>query len=102
MLNNAAKYTAEAGHIILTVRTNGSRVVVEVEDNGIGIEPTLLPHIFDLFTQAERTSDRTQGGLGIGLALVKAIVTLHGGQIIASSAGFGAGSKFTMSLPTVK
>ena len=102
LLNNAAKYTTEAGHITLSVRSNDDSVVVEVEDNGVGIEPNLLPQIFDLFTQAQRTPDRFQGGLGIGLALVKAIMTLHGGQILASSDGLGAGSKFTMLLPKVK
>jgi PAS domain S-box-containing protein len=99
LLNNAAKYTAEGGQIRLAVGTDGGDVVIELEDNGVGIEPTLLPHIFDLFTQAERTPDRLQGGLGIGLALVKAVVALHGGQITASSGGLGTGSKFTMSLP---
>jgi signal transduction histidine kinase len=102
LLNNAAKYTTEAGHIILSVRTNDDSVVVEVKDNGVGIEPKLLPQIFDLFTQAQRTPDRLQGGLGIGLALVKAIMILHGGQILASSDGLGAGSKFTMLLPKIK
>jgi PAS domain S-box-containing protein len=102
LLNNAGKYTPEAGRITLSVRTDDDDVIVEVEDNGIGIEPKILPHVFDLFTQAERTPDRVQGGLGIGLALVKAIVTLHGGQIVASSGGPGAGSKFTMSLPITK
>jgi PAS domain S-box-containing protein len=102
LLNNAAKYTAQAGHIMLSVRAVDGNVVVDVEDNGVGIESKLLPHIFDLFTQAERTPDRSQGGLGIGLALVKSIVTLHGGQVTASSNGPGAGSKFTMSLPMAR
>lgn len=102
LLNNAAKYTTEAGHIILSVSINDENVVVEVEDNGVGIEPELIPRIFDLFTQAQRTPDRLQGGLGIGLALVKTIMTLHAGQILVSSDGRGAGSKFTMLLPKVK
>jgi PAS domain S-box-containing protein len=102
LLNNAAKYTNEGGHIILSARSNDDSVVVEVEDNGVGIEPKLLPQIFDLFTQGQRTPDRFQGGLGIGLALVKAIMTLHGGQILVSSDGLGAGSKFTMFLPKIK
>jgi signal transduction histidine kinase len=102
LLNNAAKYTNEGGHIILSARSNDDSVVVEVEDNGVGIEPKLLPQIFDLFTQGQRTPDRFQGELGIGLALVKAIMTLHGGQILVSSDGLGAGSKFTMLLPKIK
>lgn len=99
LLNNAAKYTAQGGRIKLSVRAEDDKVFVEIMDNGIGIKSTLLPHIFDLFTQAERTPDRSQGGLGIGLALVKTIVTLHGGDIVAQSAGLGAGSKFTVTLP---
>lgn len=99
LLNNAAKYTAEGGSISLSLGIQGNRVLVEVEDTGIGIEPTLLPHIFDLFTQAARTPDRTHGGLGIGLALVRTLVTLHDGDITAFSAGLGTGSRFTVSLP---
>jgi PAS domain S-box-containing protein len=100
LLNNAGKYTAaQTGHIRLSMRTTVDSVIVEVEDNGIGIDPALLSDIFDLFTQATRTPDRAQGGLGIGLALVKTIVTLHGGVITAQSAGVGFGSKFTVSLP---
>jgi signal transduction histidine kinase len=100
LLNNATKYTPDGGIITLTVHNDGFRVLVDVEDNGIGIEAGLLPHIFGLFTQASRTPDRAQGGLGIGLALVKAIVTLHGGEVTASSGGPGAGSKFTVILPS--
>jgi signal transduction histidine kinase len=99
LLTNAAKYTPEGGAVTLSVHTAGDRVVVEVADNGVGIDALLMPQIFDLFTQATRTPDRAQGGLGIGLALVKTIVTLHGGEVAASSAGPGAGSKFTVSLP---
>jgi signal transduction histidine kinase len=99
LLNNAAKYTSASGAITLTVHNDGSRAFIDVEDNGIGIDAALLPHIFDLFTQAQRTPDRSQGGLGIGLALVKTIVALHIGEITASSNGLGSGSKFTVSLP---
>ena len=70
-----------------------------MEDNGIGIDAGLLPHIFDLFTQAQRTPDRSQGGLGIGLALVERMVNLHGGEIAAVSGGAGKGARFTVSLP---
>lgn len=99
LLNNAGKYTPDGGAITLAVHNDGNHVVVDVEDNGIGIDAQLLPHVFDLFTQATRTPDRSQGGLGIGLALVKTIVTLHGGEVTASSGGPGAGSKFTVTLP---
>jgi signal transduction histidine kinase len=99
LLNNAAKYTPEGGTIELTVHSDGNQVVATVEDNGIGIDADLLPHIFDLFTQAARTLDRSQGGLGIGLALVKTIVRLHGGEVTVSSGGPGAGSRFTVTLP---
>lgn len=99
LLNNAAKYTPEGGAIALTVHSDSKRALIDVEDNGIGIDAALLPHVFDLFTQAQRTPDRSQGGLGIGLALVKSIVSLHGGEITASSAGPGTGSTFTVALP---
>jgi signal transduction histidine kinase len=99
LLNNATKYTPEGGAITLAVCQDDNRVVIDVEDNGIGIDADLLPHIFDLFTQATRTPDRSQGGLGIGLALVRTILSLHSGEISASSAGLGAGSKFTVVLP---
>jgi signal transduction histidine kinase len=99
LLNNAAKYTPDGGAITLAVHTDGKRVVVDVEDNGMGIDADLLPSIFDLFTQAARTPDRLEGGLGIGLALVKTIVNLHGGEVTASSGGLGAGNKITVMLP---
>jgi PAS domain S-box-containing protein len=99
LLNNAAKYTPQGGRIELGVACSGDRVRVHVTDNGIGIEATLLPHVFDLFTQAERTPDRAQGGLGIGLALVRSIARLHGGDVVAESAGTNAGSTFALTLP---
>jgi PAS domain S-box-containing protein len=99
LLNNAAKYTPEGGHIVVSLRAAEGRAVIEVADNGIGIDPALLPHVFDLFTQGERTADRAQGGLGIGLALVRTIVGLHDGEITARSDGPGRGSTFTVSLP---
>jgi PAS domain S-box-containing protein len=101
LLNNAAKYTPQGGEITLTVSSGDGMINISVIDNGIGIDDKLLPQIFDLFTQAERTPDRAQGGLGIGLALVKTMVTLHGGTLSASSAGRGEGSTFTISLPAV-
>jgi signal transduction histidine kinase/CheY-like chemotaxis protein len=99
ILNNAAKYTPPGGEITLRVTAPGDEVVVTVSDNGIGIEPDVLPYIFELFTQAERTPDRSQGGLGIGLALVKSLVALHGGSVDARSAAPGRGSEFEIRLP---
>jgi signal transduction histidine kinase len=101
LLNNAAKYTPRGGRIRLAVERDATRVHIRVQDNGIGIDKNLLPHVFDLFTQAERTPDRSQGGLGIGLALVKNVVGLHGGTVTAHSAGPGAGSTFIVSLHTM-
>ncbi|QOL50755.1 PAS domain-containing sensor histidine kinase [Massilia litorea] len=101
LLNNAAKYTPRGGHILLAVERAGSTVHIRVQDNGIGIDTNLLPQVFDLFTQAERTPDRSQGGLGIGLALVKNVVNLHGGTVTADSSGPGQGSVFTVSLTTI-
>ena len=99
ILNNAAKYTGPGGSLTLSVTVDSERVHVAVRDNGVGIAPDILPYIFDLFTQAERTPDRSQGGLGIGLALVKSLVTLHGGTVHASSPGLGQGSEFCICLP---
>lgn len=98
LLNNAAKYTPPGGRIALSLAATPSTVVIGVRDNGIGIDSALLPHVFDLFAQAERTPDRSQGGLGIGLALVKTIVTLHGGTVSVRSDGPGTGSEFTVTL----
>src|SRR6202022_4092565 len=94
LLNNACKYTDEGGRIGLTVCQEEDKVVLRVQDTGIGIDADLLPHICDLFTQADRSLDRSQGGLGIGLALVQRLVELHGGTVQAYSAGLGRGSQF--------
>jgi PAS domain S-box-containing protein len=101
LLNNAAKYTPRGGRILLAVDQDEQKVHIRVQDNGIGIDKRLLPQVFDLFTQAERTPDRSQGGLGIGLALVKNVVTLHGGTVTADSDGPGTGSVFTVSLTII-
>lgn len=101
LLNNAAKYTAKGGYIWLEAEVKGNTLVLRVRDNGAGIPDTLLPYVFDLFTQAERTLDRSQGGLGIGLTLVRNLVELHGGRIEAKSAGPGQGAEFTVYLPCV-
>jgi PAS domain S-box-containing protein len=99
LLNNAAKYTPQGGAIQIRLSVNADKLALSVEDNGIGIPADLQAHVFELFTQAERTSDRAQGGLGIGLALVKNLTELHGGTISCFSEGKGKGSKFTMILP---
>ncbi|MFC5463021.1 PAS domain S-box protein [Massilia niabensis] len=102
LLNNAAKYTPQGGSIALSVSSHGGgEVTIAVADSGIGIAPDILPLVFDLFTQAERTPDRSQGGLGLGLALVKSLVQLHGGQVQAASAGLGKGSTFSVTLDVV-
>jgi PAS domain S-box-containing protein len=100
LLNNAAKYTDEGGEISLSAETRGREVVVRVRDNGIGISADLLPRVFDLFTQADRTLSRSRGGLGIGLTLVRSLIELHGGRVAAQSAGLGHGSEFVVALPT--
>jgi PAS domain S-box-containing protein len=99
LLANAAKYTPPGGRITLALDVEDGMVRISVTDNGNGIEPALLPHVFDLFVQGKRTPDRAQGGLGLGLALVKNIVQMHGGTVAAHSAGPGAGSTFTVELP---
>jgi PAS domain S-box-containing protein len=101
LLNNAAKYSGEGGRIDLKVNVEGLSVVVCVQDHGMGIEAQLLPHIFDLFIQAERGLARSEGGLGLGLSLVKKLVELHGGQITASSQGINQGSEFVVQLPGI-
>jgi signal transduction histidine kinase/CheY-like chemotaxis protein len=102
ILNNAAKYTPSAGRITLDLKVLDGQAQISVRDNGVGIEADVLPYIFDLFTQAERTPDRSQGGLGIGLALVKSLVGLHGGQVEARSDGPGLGSEFFVRLPCIE
>ncbi|WP_167546840.1 hybrid sensor histidine kinase/response regulator [Stieleria maiorica] len=99
LLKNACKYTDSGGDISINVNTAGNQVTLAVEDNGIGIDSDLLPQVFDLFTQADRTLDRAQGGLGIGLTLTKNLVEMHRGSIRVSSAGLGTGTTFTVQLP---
>ena len=101
ILNNAAKYTPSHGNVKLSIASAGNNVCVTVEDDGIGISPPLLPNIFELFTQAERSPDRSQGGLGLGLALARSLLELQGGSVTADSAGLGKGSRFTVLLPLV-
>jgi signal transduction histidine kinase/ActR/RegA family two-component response regulator len=99
VLNNAAKYTPPGGAIQLTARADRNNVLLVVSDNGIGMSPELRDRVFDLFAQAERNADRSQGGLGLGLALVKSLVELHGGCVAVDSAGEQQGSTFTITLP---
>jgi PAS domain S-box-containing protein len=99
LLNNAAKYTEPGGHIWLTARREVDEVVISVRDTGVGIPPEMLPRVFELFTQLDRHADRAQGGLGIGLTLVKSLVEMHGGSVEASSEGAGRGSEFVVRLP---
>jgi PAS domain S-box-containing protein len=102
LLNNAAKYTPRGGRIELTAAIAGDEAVIEVRDNGIGIEAALLPHVFDFFVQGERGLDRSSGGLGIGLALVKSLVALQHGRVQASSDGAGKGSVFRIAMPLAR
>jgi CheY-like chemotaxis protein len=104
LLGNAAKYTPERGRILLEMDVENRdprRVTLRVIDNGIGMSAATSAAAFELFTQAERTPDRSQGGLGIGLALVKSLVELHGGLVAAHSDGIGMGSRFTVCLPSM-
>jgi signal transduction histidine kinase len=99
LIGNASKYTGDGGRIRLTVRREGGELVAVVSDNGSGIAPEVLPHIFDLFTQGPRSLARSEGGLGVGLNVVRNLVTMHGGSITAESGGVGQGSRFTLRLP---
>ena len=101
IVNNAAKYTPKGGQLALTLESQGGRMVLHVRDNGSGMPPELVPSVFDLFTQGARTLARSQGGLGLGLTLVKRLVDLHEGEVAAHSDGVGFGSTFTLSLPCV-
>jgi signal transduction histidine kinase/DNA-binding response OmpR family regulator len=102
LLHNASKYSDAGARIAITLEREGDTAFVRVSDTGMGIPPALLPRVFDLFAQAERTPDRSQGGLGIGLALVRSLVRLHGGEVSASSEGVGKGSEFTVRLPALR
>jgi CheY-like chemotaxis protein/two-component sensor histidine kinase len=99
LLNNAAKYTDPGGTIEVVVRRTSATAVISIRDNGIGIDPQSLSSVFDMFTQVSRSDRRTQGGLGIGLTLVRSLLALHGGSVTASSEGPGRGSTFEVRLP---
>ncbi|MCW7539229.1 PAS domain S-box protein [Aquabacterium sp. A7-Y] len=102
LLNNAAKYTEPGGTIALRVERRGEEARVSVSDNGVGIAAPMLPRLFEMFSQGDRSIERSQGGLGIGLALVKRLVEMHGGQVAAASAGLGHGSEFSVQLPLAR
>ena len=99
LLTNAAKYTPAGGRIEVLGERRGAEVLLRVRDNGVGIAPDLLPRVFDLFVQGGQSLDRAQGGLGLGLAIVRSVVELHGGKVFADSAGPGQGSEFRIVLP---
>ena len=99
LLTNAAKYTPDRGTIHLAVERTGEHALFRVRDNGVGIDPAILIHVFDLFVQAEQGLDRSRGGLGIGLTLVRRLVEMHGGTVSATSQGAGKGSEFVVTLP---
>jgi len=99
LLDNAIKYSEEDGQVRLTARAEAQEVVIVVRDEGVGMDAELLPHVFDLFIQADRSLERRQGGLGIGLTLVRRLVEMHGGRVEVASDGAGRGSEFTIRLP---
>jgi CheY-like chemotaxis protein/anti-sigma regulatory factor (Ser/Thr protein kinase) len=99
LLTNAARYTDPGGQVHLDARRSGDDVVIRVKDNGVGISAELLPHVFDLFVQGKRSVERAQGGLGLGLTIVKNLVGLHRGSVVARSEGPGKGSEFVITLP---
>lgn len=102
LLNNAAKYTEPGGQIRLRVVRRGGEAVIAVSDNGMGIPPEMLQAVFEIFTQVDRSLERAQGGLGIGLSLVKKLVEMHGGRVEARSDGLGRGSEFVVALPVAE
>ena len=101
VLTNAAKYSDAGGHIRIETHIDGQHAIIETSDDGIGLSPELLPRVFDLFVQGDRTLDRAQGGLGIGLSVVQRLIEMHGGQVKARSDGLGKGASFEIRLPRV-
>jgi signal transduction histidine kinase len=100
LLSNAAKYTQPGGRVTLSARVENDTIVIECRDNGIGIDSDLMPRVFDLFVQGEPDFNRHEGGLGLGLSLVRALVEQHGGSVEAHSEGAGRGSTFIIRLPS--
>jgi PAS domain S-box-containing protein len=101
LLTNAAKYTEPGGQILITAAGENDEIVVRVRDSGSGLAPEMLPHIFNMFVQGDRTLDRSQGGLGIGLTIVRSLVELHGGTVSAYSGGLGKGAEFVIRMPSL-
>jgi len=101
LLSNAVKYTPRGGHVVVSVEVDEQSGRIRVADDGVGIDPEALPRIFELFTQDDQTLDRSRGGLGVGLTLVRTLVALHGGTVTASSPGRDRGSEFVVQLPRV-
>jgi signal transduction histidine kinase len=102
ILTNSAKYTDPDGEICVEAKRDGQNAVISISDNGVGIPAELLPQVFELFVQSDRTLDRSQGGLGIGLSVVRRLIEMHGGTVDAQSAGQGLGARFTLRLPTIE
>ncbi len=102
LLHNAAKYSQHSGRVWLSAERQGNEVLLRVKDEGVGIRPDLLSHVFDLFVQGDRSLERSQGGLGIGLTVVRKLVQMHGGSVTVHSKGVGQGSEFTIRLPVLK
>jgi PAS domain S-box-containing protein len=102
LLNNATKYTPDGGRIEVSLTSDGTRVQLVVKDDGMGIAPDLLPDVFDLFVQGAQSTDRSNGGLGVGLTLVRKLIELHGGSVSATSPGLGQGSTFVVHLPLLR
>ena len=101
LLTNALRYTPEGGRVEINLTMQDGHVRIRVHDTGIGIEPELLPHVFERFRQGDARSAGTKGGLGLGLAIVRKIVELHGGTVEAESAGPGQGASFIITLPAI-
>jgi CheY-like chemotaxis protein/anti-sigma regulatory factor (Ser/Thr protein kinase) len=102
LLTNSCKYTEQNGQIVVSAKQQDGHVVIRVRDNGIGIPSTMLSHVFEMFVQIDQSLERTKGGLGIGLTLVKRIVEMHGGTVTANSEGLGKGSEFIVQLPVTE
>src|SRR5690606_11800955 len=101
LLTNASKYTQDGGRIEIVLRRESDRVLIAVRDNGIGIPASHIDSVFDRFMQVDRSNRSAQGGLGIGLTLVRSLVAMHGGTVVAHSGGTGLGSEFVVTLPTL-
>jgi CheY-like chemotaxis protein len=101
LLNNSAKYSEPGQQTSVTFSQEGGEAVIRVRDQGIGIHPDMLPRVFEMFRQADRTGGRSRGGLGIGLSLVRRIIEMHGGTVTAQSEGLGSGSEFTVRVPAI-